>query len=187
MQITGYSSRQKKFYMGKKHWLYMLAGFILFSLNAQAQVSTSPAFPMETTPVIIFFDAAKGDGGLAGYTGDVYAHTGVITDKSDPSNPGDWKYVKSDWGENLASTKLTRISANVYRLDIPNIRSYYGVPASEKVLKIALVFRSADSQREGKGDGSSDIFVEIYEAGVHVKFAEPAQPWNILSLNDELD
>ena len=55
-------------------------------LNAQI-VTTQPAFPTDSDAIIVTFDATLGTGGLAGYTGDMYAHTGVITDLSN----GNWK------------------------------------------------------------------------------------------------
>jgi hypothetical protein len=60
-------------------------------------VETEPPVPVETEPVTVIFDATKGSGGLAGYMGDVYAHTGVITQFS--AGGSDWKYVKTGWGE----------------------------------------------------------------------------------------
>ena len=72
-----------------------------------AQVITSdPSFPLDRLPVIINFYSDQGSAGLSGYQGDVYAHTGVITDKS--ASPGDWKYVKTLWGENKALSSLER-------------------------------------------------------------------------------
>ncbi|MEA3477259.1 MAG: hypothetical protein U9R60_03705, partial [Bacteroidota bacterium] len=51
---------------------------LLFAHAAIAQIIvTDPAFPTEDNPVVITYDATKGSGGLQGYTGDVYAHTGV--------------------------------------------------------------------------------------------------------------
>ena len=73
---------------------------------------------------------------------EVITHTGVITNKSTGSS--DWKYVKAGWTENKAECKLTRVSTNLYKLEIPgSIRSFYNVPAGEQIQKIALVFRSA--------------------------------------------
>ena len=67
--------------------------FVIFSLSIQAQIITvTPALPTDADGVEIIFDATQGNGGLAGYTGDVYAHTGVITNNS--SSTSDWKYVK---------------------------------------------------------------------------------------------
>ena len=57
-------------------------------------INTDPAFPIENLPVTIQFNAAFGNGGLFDYTGDVYAHTGVITNLS--TNSSDWKYVKTN-------------------------------------------------------------------------------------------
>ena len=60
-------------------------------------MSSDPAFPVENSPVTIYFNAAFGNGGLFNYTGEVYAHTGVITNLS--VNLTDWKYVKTEWGK----------------------------------------------------------------------------------------
>ncbi|HEX7071435.1 MAG TPA: alpha-amylase family glycosyl hydrolase, partial [Rhodothermales bacterium] len=122
-------------------------------------------------PVTVFFDATQGSGGLAGFTGDVYAHTGVITNLS--TQPSDWKHVKTNWGQNTPETKLERIGPDLYQLHIADIRSYYGVPASEQVLQLAFVFRSADASREGKDAGNADIFVDIHDGSLQATFLGP--------------
>ena len=43
---------------------------------------------LEGKEVTVVFDASLGSGGLIGYTGNVYAHTGVITNNS--KNESDW-------------------------------------------------------------------------------------------------
>lgn len=147
------------------------------SLTVKTQViTTDPFYPVENQPVVVYFDATKGNQGLMGYTGDVYAHTGVITDKS--TSPGDWKYVKTSWGQNTPETKLERISANYYKLTIgPSIRAYYGVPASEQILRMAFVFRSASmvngAWKVGKDEGNADIFADVYPAGLSVNVVSP--------------
>lgn len=146
--------------------------FLQATLIAQVVVST-PELPTDNVAVKITFDATKGNAGLKDFTGDVYAHTGVITDKS--TSNSDWKYVKTSWGTNTPETKLNRVSANIYEINItPNIRSYYGVPASEKILKMAFVFRSADSKKEGKDVGNKDIFADVYEDKFLVDITSPS-------------
>lgn len=146
---------------------------VCLSLAVQSQIITSnPAVPVAEEGVIITYDATLGNGGLKDYTGDVYAHTGVITDGS--SGSGDWKYVKTDWGENTDETKMTRVDDNLYTLDItPSIRSYYGVPETEIITHMAFVFRSADNSKEGKGDNNTDIFVEVFEPGMNITIITP--------------
>ena len=157
--------------------------FIQSSLTGQIVVTT-PQLPNENAAVKITFDATQGTAGLKDFTGDVYAHTGVLTDKS--ASPGDWKYVKTTWGTNTPETKLTRISANIYELNItPNIRSYYGVPVNEKILKLAFVFRSSDSKKEGKATGNQDIFVEVYEDKFLVDITNPTEA-TIKEINQQL-
>ncbi|MBT5508056.1 MAG: hypothetical protein HOK17_13140 [Flammeovirgaceae bacterium] len=71
----------------------------LLAVPVWGQVVTSaPLFPSDLSSVTITFDATKGTGGLAGFSGEIYAHTGVITNQSTSST--DWKYVKTNWGEN---------------------------------------------------------------------------------------
>ena len=135
-----------------------------------AQVTTSPAVPTPNDEITVTL-VTTGTG-LEGYTGDVYAHTGVITNES--ADLGDWKYVKTNWGVNTAETKLSRESANLYSLEIgPAIRDYYGVPANETITHLAFVFRSADSSKEGKDDGGKDIFAEVFDDAFAVSIIQP--------------
>jgi len=158
---------------------------LLSTLGVYAQVITAkPALPTATDAVTITFDASKGSAGLKDYTGDVYAHTGVITDKS--TNSHDWKYVKAGWTENIPACKMTKIGDNLWQLNIkPSIRDYYGVPANEKILKLAFVFRSSDSKKTGKEADGGDIFYNVYQAGVaSVQITLPASKPDIVDLND---
>ncbi len=124
-------------------------------------IITEPMTLTDNSPAEIIFNASEGNQGLMGFTGEVYAHTGVITDKS--TNDTDWKYAP-EWGDNNAKYKMTPMGNNRWKLDIsPSIRSYYGVPASEEIIKLAFVFRSADNSKEGKGVGNTDIFVLLNE------------------------
>jgi len=58
--------------------------FFINSLFAQV-ISTVPVFPTQTDELTIYFHADKGNQGLKDFTGDVYAHTGVITNLSTSS------------------------------------------------------------------------------------------------------
>ena len=92
-----------------------------FGVYAQPVVEHTPLFPSLDKPIVITFYADRGSKGLSGHNGDVYAHTGVITDKS--TRPSDWKYVKTSWGQNTNSTRLTRIALNEYQFTINDIRN----------------------------------------------------------------
>ncbi|HYW97357.1 MAG TPA: alpha-amylase family glycosyl hydrolase, partial [Bacteroidales bacterium] len=148
------------------------------SLEAQLIVTT-PEFPVIDEPVTIVFDATKGNAGLASYTGEVYAHTGVLTTTS--TSTADWKHVKTDWGVNTAETKMTKIGDHTYQLEIgPSIKEYYGISDGEKVTDLAFVFRSAEpysgtTYYEGKDVGNKDIFYPVYEAGLSVSISKPAK------------
>ncbi|MFM8455154.1 MAG: Por secretion system protein, partial [Ignavibacteria bacterium] len=92
--------------------IYLSLLFVLFGFyNISAQVITStPALPDPNCSVEIIFNAERGTAGLRGFTGDVYAHTGVITSRS--TGATDWRYVKTNWGQNTPETKLTRITTD---------------------------------------------------------------------------
>ncbi|NPV35940.1 MAG: T9SS type A sorting domain-containing protein [Bacteroidales bacterium] len=151
-------------------------------------VYTDPAFPQEGQPVMVYFNAEFGNGGLFNYTGDVFAHTGVITNLS--TQPSDWRYVKTEWGQNTPETKMTRLGENLYSLQIDDIRAYYGVPASETILKMAFVFRGGETASWGgypehKNADGSDIFVKVYQPQLNVKILSPS-PRNPLASPDEI-
>jgi len=163
----------------KRHFTLL---FILLPLFVAAQiVTTTPAFITSdyTGAVTVIFDATQGNKGLMNHTGDVYAHTGVITNQS--ATDRDWKHAPT-WGDNAAKYKLERVAgeANKYRLDItPSIAGYYNLVPSEVVKKLAFVFRSATSPyKEGKTADGGDIFVDIYEPGLNVTLS--ATPSNQL-------
>ncbi len=149
------------------------------SLFAQSPVTTTPLFATENDSIIIYFDATKGDAGLMGFTGDVYAHTGVITNLS--SSGSDWKYVMAPWGTNYPDIKLTRDSADHYHLVIGRPRIYYSnnhqnlgsIPSSVHILKLAFVFRDATGSRTGRDVGGKDIFAPLYTPGISVIIRTP--------------
>lgn len=152
-------------------------------------VTTDPSFPLDNGSATIYFNAALGNGGLFDYSGEVYAHTGVITNLSTSST--DWKYVKTEWGQNTPETKLDSIADNLYSLQINNIREYYGVPTNETILKMALVFRGGEETPEGyypehKNADGSDILVEVYQLALNVKIMSPSRREPLASPNQVL-
>ncbi|MBQ7856018.1 MAG: Por secretion system protein [Alistipes sp.] len=139
--------------------------------NQAPLISTTPTFITEDfdKDVLVIINAAGT--GLDNYTGDVYAHTGVLTTAS--TGPGDWKHVKHDWNVNDNDCKLTRVANNTYTLTITGgPRAFYGVSDAEQITHLAFVFRSADGAKEMKDNGN-DIFVELFESGLAVKITNP--------------
>ena len=152
-----------------------LSGILLCALSAitTAQIiTTDPAVPVASESVTITYDATLGNQGLKDFTGEVYAHTGVLTSESGGNS--DWRYVIAEWTENIDAAKMTRIGDNLYTLEIsPSIRDFYDVPESETITHMAFVFRSADGSAEGKGEGNADIFVEVFEPGLSITIVNP--------------
>jgi 1,4-alpha-glucan branching enzyme len=152
----------------------LLALLLLPFIGISQIISSEPALPNAEKALKIFYDATLGTAGLEDYTGDVYTHTGVLTSKS--SGGTDWRYVKTEWCENTPETKLTRVSENLYSLEIsPSIREYYGVPDEEKITHVAFVFRNSDGSLEGKDENGTDILVEVFPKGLEVSIINPDQ------------
>lgn len=121
--------------------------------------TTTPQSPSVNAPAKVLFNLAKSN--LAGYSGDIYVHTGVITNKS--TSDIDWKYT-SDWLENTDQYKLTPEGNDKFTFTLsPNIRSFYGVPSDEMIKKLAFVVRNTDGTIEVKDNGA-DIFITVYDA-----------------------
>ena len=142
----------------RKLWLCLLG---LCALVASAQVTPTPnPIPTGYTgAVTIVFDATKGNGGMIGAT-KCYAHTGLITAAS--TSDTDWKNVIGSW-RGTTQPQLTSLGNNKWQLDIPNIFTFYGVPETTDIKKLAFVFHDGPGgNKEGKA-ASGDIFVVLGE------------------------
>jgi len=149
--------------------LFLFLFLALSSKTVMGQViTTDPAFPTEDQPLTIIFDASEDPGGkLEGYTGDLYAHTGLIV-----TEDGEWNedYNIGEWGDNSVQPQLTSLGNNLWELQIDNIRDFYDVPESvEKIYQLAFVFRSADGNRQSE----PDIFIDLSDEELQVRFTSP--------------
>jgi 1,4-alpha-glucan branching enzyme len=154
-----------------------LTGILYIIPVAVGQVITSePALPVDADAVTITFNATGTP--LQGYTGDVYAHTGLIID----GNPN-WQYVKGTWGNNTTQPKLTRTAPNVYQLSInPDIRQYYNVNPNDMILQMAFVFRASSGSPQ-----SEDLFIDVYELGLSVSVLSPSKNQPIIEYGNSIN
>jgi 1,4-alpha-glucan branching enzyme len=159
--------------------LILLSLVTLSLINATAQITTEPEYPVATQPVTVIFDSSK-ESRLGYFTGDLYAHTGVFIEDSTG-----WQHVIGDWGVNAEQPKLTHLGGGIYELEIaPNINSFYSVLETEKVIQLAFVFRKANPTQHS--DQTDDLFVTVYEEGLVIEITEPA-PNAILPKNQSVN
>jgi len=160
---------------------------------ATAQVITSnPLFPTDSEPIEIIFDATEGNGELAGFTGDVFLWTGLITNSSTTSS--DWKFVQAnDFNTDFpARLQAEPLGDDLWRFVIgPSVREFYGVTSSSVVIEqVAMLFRGVENgtvTKVGRDTGGSDIFLEIFEPGnVNVQFNQPSVDQVFLAINEQL-
>ncbi len=103
----------------------------------------TPGTPDADEAMTISFRAGE-DSKLYNYSGDVYAHIGVVVF-------GTWEFVKADWTENLPECKFTKDAekANTWHLELkPSVREYFK-SGTTPVNQIGVVIRSADSSKKG--------------------------------------
>lgn len=161
-----------------RFYLSIFLMFSFFYVNAQP-ITVTPTLPTDADEVTITFDASKASRtDLVGYTGDVYAHTGVKIEGNTS-----WQYVIGTWANNTTQPKLTRTGTNTYQLTIsPSIRQFYNVPSDKKITQMCFVFRSADGSKQ-----TEDIFYNVYEQGLSVSITSPTQSKPIYEINDIID
>lgn len=177
----------------KKTFLFLLfLSLFLPTLPTVAQVVTfQPSFATQNDSLIIVFDATQGNGDLKDFTGDVYLHTGVITTNS--THDTDWRYVPNGWDEYPAKVKATPLGDNKWEFKyLPNIREFFGITdPNEQVLKVAMLFRGTvdgvgDPDKVGRGDGGTDIFVELATNEATARFVHPLDDIVFLTTNDSI-
>lgn len=130
-------------------------------------IEVDPVFPVVANPVDITFHVNRCNCNLVGYTGDIYAHTGLITNES--ADMDDWEFVIADWNENIEKALLQKIDDTTYVLHItPSITEYYEITPEVIVENLAFVFRSSDRSKQ-----TGNIYYQVYEQGLTVQFNEP--------------
>jgi len=134
-------------------------------------ITTDKDFPSAGNSFTLIFTPSKGNGVLNNFSGDIYVHWGVITNIS--KNGSDWKYVKSSsFNSPDPSSKMTRQSNGTYTISITP-QSFFGVPASEQIQKIAMLFRNGDGSLVGRNSDGSDIFLSLYSGSLQARFLRP--------------
>ncbi|MBQ7530435.1 MAG: hypothetical protein IJT12_01840 [Paludibacteraceae bacterium] len=165
--------------------LFISLAAVLCTLLLVAQVTPTPnPIPVGYTGnVTIIFDPAGGNGGMIGAT-QCYAHTGLITSAS--TSDSDWKNVIGSW-RGSSQPQLTATSDGKWQLEIDNIFTFYGVPETTDIKKLAFVFHDGPGgSKEGKS-ASGDIFVvlgqktagDIWEAVEGVTAVSKARPTGV--------
>lgn len=152
--------------------------FVFLANNALLSqvIITDPLLPTDETEIIITFNAVGT--GLEGYTGDVYAHTGVNIE-----GVGNWQYVIGDWNNNNNQPQLTRLETDLYELVIsPNIRDFYNVPNGPVITGLAFVFRASSGSPQ-----TIDLFLDVYEAELNVAIINPPKGQPIVENGDVIE
>ena len=158
------SKRCHNISLEKREWRITLLLILLSNALLGQVITHTPINPNQSDLIHIIFHADKGNKMLSGYSGEVYAHTGLITSKSTSSS--DWKYVVADWNVNLPILRMTKIGVDSFELwmDIANL---YDNPPGEELLSLAFVFRSSTGHLTGKSDQDGDLFVPLNQKGTY--------------------
>lgn len=138
---------------------------MLAALGGRSQTSSDPrlmwyepATAKQDEQITVYFNATRGNAGLKDYTGDVYAHTGILTSES--KNTGDWKHAPGGWPVNEDKYKFTRSATdpNIYYWTVvPS--EFYNLDANEVITDLAFVMRNYAGSVTGKTSGNGDIIL----------------------------
>ena len=150
---------------------------LLFAVIGKAQLlSWSPQFIQENTSVVeITCDATLGNKGLNGYatTSDVYVHIGCITNFS--TNNNDWKSVPFTWATTNTLANAVSLGNNKWKFTISGgVRNFFNITnAAEKILKVAILYRSGDGSKVLRNIDGSDMYVPVYDNALYTRIDNP--------------
>ena len=123
--------------------------------DAASGVVVDPVKPDADGPCTIKFNAPN-NSELFGYTGELYAHLGLIVDD-------EWAFVPADWDENTDKCKFTNLGENSWELKIePSIREFFG-SGETPLTRLAIVIRSADGSLQTRPDQFNSIKDNKYQ------------------------
>lgn len=154
--------------------IFLVAISCLFYIGAAGQLLTwTPDFAKDNDNIVITVDATRGNQGLNNYASlnDVYVHTGVITNLS--TGPTNWRYSRFTWGTTPSAAQAVSLGGNKWQYTITNIRSFYGVPAGETILQIAILFRNGTGSLAQRNTDGSDMYIPVYDNNLATRFTVP--------------
>lgn len=140
--------------------------------DSATRLWVTPALPNADEPITISFKAGK-KSALKGYTGDVYAHIGIL-------EYGVWSYVQAQWDENIDKCKFTPDPEvkDTWHLELgPTAREYFA-SGTTPLTQIGIVIRNEDGSLKGIAE---DRFITViddkykpFQAGEIVYASAPA-------------
>ena len=99
-------------------------------------IDVDPMCPDADQPCTIKFNPVSGNP-LYNYSGELYAHLGVVVE-------GEWNFVPTDWGVEDEKVHFKKVADNSWELRLePSIREYFG-SGETPVNQIAIIVRTAD-------------------------------------------
>ena len=160
--------------LAMKKFFFLFVVCLFFSGNGDAQLlNWTPDFVRDNDNIVITVDATKGDQGLLNYSNpnDVYVHTGVITNLS--TGPTNWRYSRFTWGSTDPLAKAISLGGNKWQYTINNIRTFFGVPGGETILKITMLFRNGAATAVQRNTDGGDMYIPVYDNTLAVRFSVP--------------
>ena len=142
--------------------LLLLLSSLFISVAVWAQVFTEPTFITSETneTFYVYYDPAQSNPEMANVDR-CFAHAGVVTTASN----GGWTHAPS-WLDNSPKYEMTK-EGNLWKLEITGgLKAYYNLADDEVATKLAFVFRDLTAKVEGKTASGTDIFYDLFEAGV---------------------
>ena len=174
-----------------KFFFTFIVCFFVTTKGITQVVTFSPTYPIMQDSVEIIFDAAAGNGALAGVN-TVYMHTGLISQNS--LSNSDWKHRINPWptGDpdlviNDTLVMMQNIGGDLHRIKIKP-STYYGYNSQIDYNAIVFVFRNQDGSLAGKNTDNSDIFIPVFKnTPFDALFFEPLTNAYRVNLNDTIE
>ena len=119
----------------------------------QPGLSSDPLTPSADEACTLYYKAG-GSFPFAGYTGELYAHIGIVN--------LEWEHVQAEWAVNTEKCRWQKTGVeNVWKLPLePSVREWFGAGDDEAVTKIGVVVRSADGSKQ-----TADLFCKVTDSG----------------------
>ena len=125
-------------------------------------IDVEPVCPDADKPCTIKFNPASGNP-LYAYSGELYAHLGIIVDS-------EWKFVPSDWGVADEKVHFKKVADNSYELKLePTLREYFK-SGQTPVEKIAIIVRTETGDIKSH---DADQFCSVTDNKYHAEVFTP--------------